>query len=180
MHPTARPKAWIAMPAAAILAALAFAAPAAAQTATGCTAAPALAGAPTELSCGFGLAITIEAGAAFRLADPDADGMPRALVLERGAALVSVDPSAGRQFRVLTPRAIASVRGTEWAVDAGRVTTAVFVVAGRVNVVARDGGGGAVLQAGEGVDVSGPTAAPLTVRRWGAARAAALLARLER
>lgn len=157
--------------------------PSAAQdpgTAGGCRPPVAAAGGPIRVDCGFGLTITIEKGAAWRLEDADRDGAPEALALDRGAALVALDPGAGREFRVVTPRAIASVRGTEWAVDAGRVETAVFVVSGRVAVSPRGPGEGVVLQRGEGVEYGASTRGRPEVERWGAPRVAALLARLGR
>ena len=76
-----------------------------------------------------------------------------------------------------TPQAIAAVRGTKWAVDAAEGKTSVFVVNGRVAVGRRTGSHSVTLGAGEGVDVEA-TRGPLTVKRWPAARVAALMARL--
>lgn len=73
-------------------------------------------------------------------------------------------------FEVRTPLAIASVRSTEWLVEAASgAGTAVFVHDGLVEV--RTDGGIALLSAGEGVDVApGGTIGPVTA--WGAARIA--------
>ncbi len=155
-----------------------LASPAAAQSNAGCRPDPAATGPAITLDCGHGLRITVERSAAYAVVDGDGDGRPEALRLDSGAALVKVDPGAGRGFQILTPRAVASVRGTEWAVDAASDMTSVFVVSGRVAVAPRGGGSGVVLQAGEGVDVRGP--GPQRAIRWGAARAAALLARFGR
>ncbi len=157
---------------------VALACPAAAQSHAGCKPDPAASGPALSLDCGHGLRITVERSAAYAVVDGDNDGRPEALRLDRGAALVKVDPGAGRRFQIMTPRAVASVRGTEWAVDAASDATSVFVVSGRVAVAPRGGGRGVVLQAGEGVDVRGP--GPQQVIRWGAARVAALLARFGR
>ena len=156
----------------------ALAAPAAAQSNAGCRPDPAASGPALTLDCGHGLRITVERSAAYAVVDGDGDGRPEALRLDRGGALVKVDPGAGRGFQIMTPRAVASVRGTEWAVDAASDVTSVFVVSGRVAVAPRGGGSGVVLQAGEGVDVRGPGLQRAI--RWGAARAAALLARFGR
>ena len=164
--------------AAAVLAAAALAAPASAQVNAGCKPDPAASGPAITLDCGHGLRITVERSARYAVVDGDSDGRPEALRLDRGGALVKVDPGAGRGFQILTPRAVASVRGTEWAVDADPAATSVFVLSGRVAVSPRGGGSGVVLQAGEGVDVRGPGAQQ--VIRWGAARVAALLARFGR
>ena len=79
-------------------------------------------------------------------------------------------------FQAITPPAVAAVRGTKWAVDVADGKTSVFVVTGRVAVAREYGSPGVELGPGDGVDVEAGTA-PLTVRQWGAARVAALLAR---
>ena len=79
-------------------------------------------------------------------------------------------------FQVITPQAIAAVRGTKWAVDVGQGKTSVFVVKGRVAVPRPASNAGVVLGPGEGVDVAAGTGT-LTVKRWPAARVSALMAR---
>jgi ferric-dicitrate binding protein FerR (iron transport regulator) len=168
-----------ALPAAFLLAALALALSGTAgraQSHAGCTAQPG-GGPAVTLDCGYGLKITVERSARYAVEDGDGDGRPERLRLDRGGALVTVEPGSDG-FQILTPRAVASVRGTEWAVDAAPDVTSVFVVSGRVAVTPRGGGTGVVLQAGEGVDVRGP--GPQRAIRWGAARVAALLARFGR
>jgi hypothetical protein len=88
----------------------------------------------------------------------------KALLLElRGGA---------RKVEVITPQAIAAVRGTKWAVDVGSAK----IVSGSVDVRRPSTGGEVVLRQGDGVDVErGNT--PLQVKRWGAPRVAALMAR---
>jgi len=86
--------------------------------------------------------------------------------------------SGGNRFQVITPQAIAAVRGTRWAVDAADAKTSVFVVEGRVAVGRRKGSHSVTLGPGEGVDVE--AAGPLTIKRWPAARVQALMARLGR
>lgn len=129
------------------------------------------------LRCQDGLTVIAEGGARYNLVDRNGDGRPDAMSLRSKAVLVDVD-SGRRQggFQVVTPQAIAAVRGTRWAVDVQGRRTSVLVVRGRV-AVRRPAGDSVVLGPGEGVDVERGTA-PLTVRRWPAARAAALLARL--
>jgi hypothetical protein len=87
-----------------------------------------------------------------------------------------IEKSGGNRFQVITPQAIAAVRGTKWAVDVAETKTSVFVVNGRVAVGRRTGGQSVTLGSGEGVDVE--EAGPLTVKRWPPARVSALLARL--
>ena len=129
------------------------------------------------LTCPNGVTITAEANTEFELQDLDGDGGPDAASLQ-GRALLLETPagSTGNGFEVTTPQAIAAVRGTKWAVDVADGKTSVFVVDGRVAVSRVTGGAGVELGAGDGVDVEAGTA-PLTVRQWGAARVAALLAR---
>jgi ferric-dicitrate binding protein FerR (iron transport regulator) len=132
------------------------------------------------LHCRDGLSIEAEAGANFNLVDSNRDARPDAVSLQNRAVLIDTPArSVGQGFRVLTPQAIAAVRGTQWAVDVSGGKTAVFVVTGRVSVQRANGGRTVSLGPGEGVDVE-PGTAPLTVRRWPAARAAALLARFGR
>lgn len=129
------------------------------------------------LTCPNGVTITAEADTQFELQDRDGAGGPDAAGLQ-GKALLLETPagSTGNGFEVVTPQAIAAVRGTKWAVDVADGKTSVFVVTGRVAVSRQTGGGGVELGPGDGVDVEAG-AAPLTVRQWGAARVAALLAR---
>jgi ferric-dicitrate binding protein FerR (iron transport regulator) len=162
----------------AVASALLFAGFAAAQPATsGCTSAPTAQGTQT-LHCEIAITIVAESGARFELRDRNRDGRVDSVELSQKALLLEVPKKQGRtRFNVVTPQAIAAVRGTKWAVDAEGEKTSVFVVDGRVRV-ARSAGrrGSVVLGPGEGVDVE--TSGALVVKRWGAARVAALMARL--
>ncbi len=129
------------------------------------------------LRCREGLTIIAEDGARFALVDRDRNGSADAVRLRRKALLL--DAPAGRVqggFAVVTPQAIAAVRGTKWAVDVARGKTSVFVVKGRVAVQRPASNAGVVLGPGEGVDVEAGTGT-LTVKRWPAARVSALMAR---
>jgi ferric-dicitrate binding protein FerR (iron transport regulator) len=129
------------------------------------------------LHCRDGLRLEAESGAGYTLVDRDRNGRPEAVNLQSRAILLEVEaPSRGTGFQVLTPQAVAAVRGTRWAVDVEQGKTAVFVISGRVAVRRRNDRTGVELRPGEGVDVS-PGVTPLTVRRWPTARANALLAR---
>lgn len=131
------------------------------------------------LDCAGGTRLTVEPGAAYRLIDRNRDGRPEAVELGAKALLIEVTRWPRGGFQVLTPHAVAAVRGTTWAVDVSGTGTAVFVAAGRV-AVRRVGDGASVsLRAGDGVDVA-PGGGPLTVKTWGAARRAGLMARLGR
>jgi ferric-dicitrate binding protein FerR (iron transport regulator) len=150
---------------------------AAAQPANmGCTSAPS-ANASQTLRCDNGITIVAENGAKFELKDRNRDGHVDSAELSGKALLVEVPKKpGGNRFDVLTPQAIAAVRGTKWAVDAADGKTSVLVVNGRVSVRRPAGGRPAVLGPGEGVDV-GATGA-LVVKRWAPPRVTALLARL--
>jgi len=154
--------------------------PAAAQG-IGCVVQTAAAPQRQVLHCRDGLILEAEAGAGFDIIDSNQDASPDAVRLQNRAIFIDAPKRSGRQgFRVITPQAIAAVRGTQWAVDVSGGKTAVFVVTGRVSVRRAAGTTGSVsLGPGEGVDVE-PGAAPLVVRRWPAARAAALLTRFGR
>ena len=164
----------------AILLALWFAPSAFAQTETaipGCT--PRQADNPPRMvfDCAGGLTLEAEAAAELGLAPGDRS-RGRTLELEDGAALIEVTPGRRRTFQIRTPHAIASVRGTVYAVDVTDDSTAVFVVRGRVRVTRRSGRAGVTLAAGEGTEVS--AGKPIVARRWDAARVSALLARFGR
>jgi ferric-dicitrate binding protein FerR (iron transport regulator) len=129
------------------------------------------------LHCDAGITVVAEGGAHY---NPLSRRKSRvdAVELNSKALLIDVPPkSGGTTFRVITPQAIAAVRGTKWAVDVNGDKTSVFVVRGKVGVARRTGGRGVTLGPGEGVDVE-PGTAPLTVKRWAAARVSALMARL--
>ena len=128
------------------------------------------------LRCEAGITIVAEGGAKYTL-QSGRKGRIDAVELNGKALLIEVAPKpGGNKFQVVTPQAIAAVRGTKWAVDVAGDKTSVFVVNGRVGVGGRTGGRGVTLRPGEGVDVE--AGAPLTVKRWAPARVSALLARL--
>jgi ferric-dicitrate binding protein FerR (iron transport regulator) len=154
-----------------------FAGPALAQPAElGCTSAPTAFGSQT-LRCPTAITIVAESGAKFELRDRNRDGHVDSVELSNRALLLEVPKQPGRaKFNVITPQAIAAVRGTKWAVDAEGVKTSVFVVAGRVRVARPAGRSSVVLGAGDGVDVE--PSGQLIVKRWPPPRVAALMARL--
>ena len=98
--------------------------------------------------------------------------------LQSRALLLDVPKQRGTdRFKVTTPKAIAAVRGTKWAVDAQETRTSVLVLRGEVAVQRSTGAGQVTLGPGQGVDVDQGTTT-LVVKRWPEARVAALLARL--
>jgi hypothetical protein len=135
-------------------------------------------GATQTLRCRDGLIIVAEDGAKFTLQSKggNVDGVD----LQSKAVLVDAPKQKGKnRFQVITPQAIAAVRGTKWAVDAQGSRTSVLVLDGQVAVRRPSGGAQAqvVLSPGEGVDVE-PGTEPLVVKRWAQPRVDALLARL--
>lgn len=142
----------------------------------GCTSTPSAQFTQT-LRCEKAITIVVENGAKFELRDRNRDGNVDSVELSNKALLLEVPKKPGRnRFEVVTPQAIAAVRGTKWAVDAADGKTSVFVVNGSVRVARSAGRGSVVLGAGDGVDVE--TTGDLTVKRWAPARVAALMARL--
>jgi len=153
-----------------------LAGPAAAQPANfGCTSKPTAGG--QTLQCATAITIVTEDGAKFELKDRNRDGRVDSIELSHKALLIEVPKKpGGNRFNVITPQAIAAVRGTKWTVDAADGKTSVFVVVGSVNVTRPAGGGQVVLGPGDGVDVE--ATGKLVVTRWPPARVAALMARL--
>jgi hypothetical protein len=163
-----------------IAALLAISAPGAAgaQTARGCTLQE-LTDPPRQvLRCEDGLVAETKRGADAVLGDSNGDGRPDRAIVTRGGVLIDLPARRRGGFQVLTPHAIASVRGTVYAVEAGAGSTAVFVQQGLVSVTRRDGSEGVTLGPGQGVDVD--PSKPLEVRRWPRERALDFLARFGR
>ncbi|TCR66144.1 FecR domain-containing protein [Bosea sp. BK604] len=148
-----------------------------AQQAAGCTSTPRTEPPRTIFTCRGGVIIEAESAAGFQIVPPQGGGAVQAVELNGKGVLVDLQPRRGR-FQILTPHAIASVRGTVYAVDVTAAATAVFVQEGKVHVTRRDGSEPVELGAGEGVDVS--PGRPLTVRRWPLERARLLLGRFGR
>ena len=163
---------WIAFASLLLLAGSAAAQPAK----LGCTSERSANGSQT-LHCATAITIVTESGAKFELRDRNRDGHVDSVELSNKALLLEVPKKpGGNQFEVVTPQAIAAVRGTKWAVDAVDGKTSVYVVDGRVSVARPAGRGSVVLGPGDGVDVE--ATGELIVKRWPPARVAALLARL--
>ncbi|MEM8836933.1 MAG: FecR family protein [Pseudomonadota bacterium] len=98
--------------------------------------------------------------------------------LARGIAGFIVPLLGEARFEVRTPEAVASVRSTEWTVDASDAGTSVFVREGSVSVTAAAGGAEPVLLSeGDGVDVTAATGTG-PVRQWSANRIEAMNGRL--
>ena len=101
------------------------------------------------LRCEGGFTIIAEDGARFTLLDRDGNGRVDSVELSGKALLLEVPKKpGGSHFEVMTPQAIAAVRGTKWAVDAAEGKTSVFVVNGRVAVGRRAGSHSVTLGSG--------------------------------
>jgi hypothetical protein len=91
--------------------------------------------------------------------------------------LIVDDGTRWSRFAVETETAVASVRGTEWLVDATKDTSAVLVLSGSVEVAGRSAGPVFKLGPGQGTDIKAG-AAPTPPKVWGAARRQKALARV--
>lgn len=150
-----------------------------AQSAANCSLEPVSGTTRQTLHCGQGITITTEPGARFKLLDRNGDGRIDAASLDGKAMLLDVDSAhVAGGFQVVTPQAIAAVRGTRWAVDVEKGKTSVLVLRGRVAVRRADQRRSVLLGVGQGVDVQAGTSTPLVVKRWPDQRARALMARL--
>ncbi|NBN64928.1 anti-sigma 24 factor [Microvirga tunisiensis] len=152
--------------------------PVPAQTLDGCTRSERTDPARVVFTCANGLVIEAEAAAVLSGGTTGGTPRPDTLRLTEDAVLVEL-PSGSGPFQILTPHAIASVRGTVYAVDVEATKTAVFVERGAVTVAAAAGSAAAVtLGPGEGVEVT-PGAA-LEVKRWPQEKVDRLMARFGR
>jgi hypothetical protein len=134
------------------------------------------------LRCGNDLTVQPAAGTTYHPSDAGQPGPPTAVHLDDGALLLEFHRSKRQHdFQILTPEAIASVRGTRWAVETKPGRTSVLVLRGVVEVARAGAGAGSsvLLRPGEGVDV-GAGDAPLKANRWARERVKALLARFNR
>jgi len=131
------------------------------------------------LRCGDHLTIRNAPNTKFEVNYPNGQS-PDAVRLESGAVMIEFTPTdKQKRFQILTPHAIAAVRGTRWAIEVDRNRTATLVLSGVVAVSHLDGDRTALLHAGEGADVTAPTG-PIVVKRWAKKRVDALLARFGR
>jgi len=133
-------------------------------------------------TCENGLVIEAEAIVKIEALPPaqegDAGAKPQAIQLNGNAVLISL-PTGQGPFQIMTPHAIASVRGTTYVVDVTTDKTAVFVIEGVVAVAKEDKGTSVDLKAGEGVTVSDQNPL-LEVKTWPKEKVTALMARFAR
>jgi hypothetical protein len=133
------------------------------------------------LHCGDELTIVPAPGTVYHPVDAGPGRPPASVQLDSGALFVIFNPGVRpRDFQILTPLAIATVRGTVWAVEAEPGRTSVFVQRGAVSVSrVRAAGQAILLRRGQGVDVD-TGAAHLQLAQWKPLRVRNLLARFGR
>jgi hypothetical protein len=143
------------------------------------------------LRCGTELTITPAPGTVYYPAPPGADGLPASVQLDSGALLIEFNSKRRHEFQILTPQAIASVRGTKWAMEVKPGQTSALVLLGEVTVARKDAAETVVVGPGQGVDLPGTEGGgtttrslntgvkppPIGVQRWTPERVKSLLAR---
>ena len=110
---------------------------------------------PSEkmLQCGENLTVRAAQGARYQPLYKKGDPLPVAMRLNDGALLIEYHPASPQEkFQILTPLAIAAVRGTKWAMDVTRAQTSTLVLSGAVAVTNRRLNQFGVLTDGQGVD----------------------------
>ncbi|MGE0154501.1 MAG: FecR domain-containing protein [Reyranellaceae bacterium] len=133
-----------------------------------------------EIRCNDGIRLNVGAETRLELSTLVAGGPARQNVVLRlldGIVRVALPTiRSWRSFEVQTPTAVASVRSTDWIVQAEKSgATAVFVVEGQVLAANRAGSEGAFLNAGEGIDFRADGGMQQSTR-WGEARVSRTLA----
>ncbi len=134
---------------------------------------------PSEktLRCGETLTVRAAQGTRYQPLYKKGDPLPVGLRLNDGALLIEFHPARpGEKFQILTPLAIAAVRGTKWAMEVTRARTSTLVLSGAVAVTNRRLNEYVVLTEGQGVDIT-PTDTSMVQKTWGEARVRALLSR---
>jgi ferric-dicitrate binding protein FerR (iron transport regulator) len=134
---------------------------------------------PSEkiLQCGDTLTVRPAHGTRYQPLFKKGTPLPVGIRLNDGALLIEYHPaSPNEKFQILTPLAIAAVRGTKWAMDVTRAQTSTLVLSGAVAVTNRRLNQFVVLTEGQGVDITA-TDTSMVQKRWGEARVRALLSR---
>jgi ferric-dicitrate binding protein FerR (iron transport regulator) len=107
------------------------------------------------LRCGSELTITAAPGTVYRPAAAGDDGLPASVQLDSGALLIEFNSKKRHELQILTPQAVASVRGTKWAMEVKPGQTSTLVLAGEVTVARKNDPEKVVVGPGQGVDISG-------------------------
>ncbi len=112
---------------------------------------------PSEkiLQCGQELTVHPAHGTRYQPVFKAGQQLPTAIRLNDGALLIEFHPSGQQnEFQILTPLAIAAVRGTKWAMEVAAARTSTLVLDGSVAVTNRRLNQYVVLTEGQGVDIS--------------------------
>jgi ferric-dicitrate binding protein FerR (iron transport regulator) len=134
---------------------------------------------PSEkiLQCGETLTVRAAPGTRYRPLYKKGDALPVGIRLDNGALLIEFHAARPQEkFQILTPLAIAAVRGTKWAMEVVPARTSTLVLSGAVAVTNRRLNQYVVLTEGQGVDIT-PADTSMVQKRWGDARVRALLSR---
>jgi hypothetical protein len=134
---------------------------------------------PSEkmLQCGENLTVRAAEGARYQPLYKKGDPLPVGIRLNEGALLIEFHPAKPQEkFQILTPLAVAAVRGTKWAMEVTTAQTSTLVVNGVVAVTNRRLNQFVVLTEGLGVDIT-PTDTTVVKKTWGDERVRALLSR---
>jgi hypothetical protein len=134
---------------------------------------------PSEkiLRCGDSLTVQPAHGTHYRPIAKAGQPLPAAIRLDDGALLIEFHPSPRQEdFQILTPLAVAAVRGTKWAMEVSPARSSTLVLAGAVAVTNRRLNQYVILGEGEGVDIT-PSDTTIVQKRWRDARVRALLSR---
>jgi hypothetical protein len=129
------------------------------------------------LQCGQELTVRPAHATGYRPIYKAGQQLPATIQLNSGALLIEFNPSdVQKDFQILTPLAIAAVRGTKWAMEVSPAKTSTLVLSGAVAVTNRRLNEYVVLTDGQGVDIT-PTDTSMVQKQWGQARVRALLSR---
>jgi hypothetical protein len=135
--------------------------------------------APSEkiLQCGQTLTVRPAQGTRYRPLYQKGDPLQVGIRLDDGALLIEYRPASPQEkFQILTPLAIAAVRGTKWAMEVVPGRTSTLVLAGSVVVTNRRLNQYVVLTWGQGIDITAADTS-MVQKLWGQRRVEALLAR---
>jgi ferric-dicitrate binding protein FerR (iron transport regulator) len=111
--------------------------------------------------------------------------LPASVQLDSGALLIEFNSKRRHELQILKPQAVASVRGTKWAMEVKRGQTSTLVLEGEVTVARKNDPEKVVVGPGQGVDISGLGTArsmygqpePIAVKQWAPGRVKELLRR---
>jgi hypothetical protein len=134
---------------------------------------------PSEktLQCGDNLTVRAAQGTRYHPLYKKGDPLPVGIRLDDGALLIEYRPvSPQDKFQILTPLAVAAVRGTKWAMEVVPGRTSTLVLSGAVAVTNRRLNQYVILTWGQGIDITAADTS-MVQRLWREGRVRALLSR---